>query len=289
MAQNIFQVINETHLDNIMHDNMQKLILVMYSSAMCKPCKMYKPKFVNLSKTNPNVLFIYIDVSKYDAIENKYFKECESYPTFLYYFSNTLVAYVKGTDETGIITTMTNINQKIEAKKNQLLLEKQELEKQKFKNPDTELMQKKIFLFNKLTELHNKGVKLTGAYSIDSDYEDLLFEYRYQVDPEFKQHIIEKQQQLQQSQQQLQSQSQITQTESPQINSPSEKPVELIQPQKQLTPEEEELIKKQQKIDQIKGLTNLEQKMQMISYQKLMQLKKLQQMKEQTEKTQNNL
>ncbi len=283
MAQNIFQVVNETHLDNIMHDNMQKLIVVMYSSSMCKPCKMYKPKFVTLSKTNPNVLFIYIDVTKYDASENKYFKECESFPTFLYYFSNTLVAYVKGVDENGIITTMASINQKIEAKKNQLLLEKQELEKQKFKNPDTELMQKKIFLFNKLTELHNKGVKLTGAYSIDSDYEDLLFEYRYQVDPEFKQHIIEKQQQMQQQQ--------ITPTEPIQTEIIQEKPIEQpIQiPQKHMTPEEEEIIKKQQKIDQIKGLTNLEQKMQMISYQKLMQLKKLQQMKEQTEKTQNNL
>ena len=56
-----------------------------------------------------------------------------------------------------------------------------------------------------------------------------------------------------------------------------------------LSNEEQELIKKQQKIDQIKGLSDLEQKMQMQSYQKLVQLKKLQQMKEQAEKNQNNL
>jgi thiol-disulfide isomerase/thioredoxin len=271
MTQNIYQVLNETHFDNILRDNMQKLMLVMYSSSMCKPCKMYKPKFVNLSKSNPDVLFIYIDATKYDITQDKHFKMCESFPTFLYYFSNTLVAYVKGADDAAIVDTLTNIKNKIEEKKNQLLLEKKELEEQKFKNPDTELMQKKIFLFNKLTELHNKGVKLTGAYSLDSDYEDLFFEYRYQFDPEFKQHIIQKQQAL-------------MQTDSPKIINDvvEEKPVSI-------SPEDQELIKKQQKIEQIKGLSNLEQKMQMISYQKLLQLKKLQQMKEQTEKNQNNL
>jgi len=354
MAQNIFQVVNETHLDHIMKDNMQKLILIMFSSEMCKPCKVFKPKFVNMAKTNKNVLFIYIDNMNYTGTENKYFKECTVTPTFLYYFSNTVVAYIRGIDENALIENLLNIEKKIEARKKQLSLsslssvplssplpvEKQiEVEKPKFTNPDTELMQKKIFLFNKLTELYNSGVKLTGAYTIDSDYDDLLFEYRYQVDPAFKQYILElqqkqqlqKQQQLpQQIPQQLPQQLPLEQNNQPQLTIQQLQAQQLQAQQLQaqqlqaqqlqaqqlqaqqlqaqqlqaqqlqaqqlqtpqnpvLTPEEQELLKKQQKIEQIKGLANLEQKMQMASYQKLIQLKKLQQQKEQMEKNQNNL
>jgi thiol-disulfide isomerase/thioredoxin len=312
MAQNIFQVISENHLDKIMKDNMQKLILIMYSTPTCKPCKLFKPKFVNLSKIHTDTLFIYIDNTKYSVTKDKYFNECTSFPTFLYYFSNTLVAYVKGADESSIIEQLKNIETKIEARKNQIQLEKQEMEKQelerqKYKNPDTEIMQKKIFMFNKLTELHNKGVKLTGTYNLDSAYEDLVFEYRYQVDPEFRQHIIERQQQMLATQEPIslppqQDTTAIPQQQIPIPPPPQQDPIipqtlrdstndsqSLTNVYQQLSPEEQELIQKQQKINQIKGLSNLEQKMQMISYQKLMQLKKLQQMKEQTEKNQNNL
>ncbi len=214
MSKNIFQVTEEIHLDNIMKDNMHKLILIMYSSKMCAPCKQYKPKFVELAKTNKDIFFVYIDISNYKTVENKYFKNCNVNPMFLYYFNNTECARIVGVDEPSIVSILKQLEQKIEAKKVQMQLERQqEMEKSKFKNPDTELVENKIILLNKLIELCSKGAKLTANYNLDSDYEDILLEYRFQTDPVFKQQMLEleKQHQLRQQQQILQQQQQLQQ------------------------------------------------------------------------------
>ncbi len=338
MSKNIFQVTEEMHLDNIMNDNMHKLILIMYSSKMCAPCKQYKPKFVELSKTNKDIFFVYIDTSNYKATENKYFKTCNVTPMFLYYFNNTECARIVGVDEQSITSILKQLEQKIEAKKVQMQLERQqEIEKSKFKNPDTELVEKKIILLNKLIELCNKGAKLTGNYNLDSDYEDILLEYRFQTDPVFKQHILELERQHQLRQQQVLQQplpQQVLQPPLPQqvlqqqVLSQQPLPQQVLQPtqqsqptqqqlpiqqqldqqlphnnlssldeisnntqpstpqyQQQISQEEQELLKKQQQVNQIKELSGLHQKMQLQSYQKLQQLKKLQMMKEQAEKS----
>jgi len=56
MEQNIFQVIKEDHLDEILSNYMQNLVLVMLSSKTCGPCKIIKPKFVE-ALPNQSVLF----------------------------------------------------------------------------------------------------------------------------------------------------------------------------------------------------------------------------------------
>lgn len=300
MNKNICQVVDESQLDKIMHDRISKLTLIMYSSKMCAPCKQFKPKFVDLAKINKDVYFVYVDASNYKTIENKYFQTCKVTPMFLYYFNNTECARIVGPNEPVIISFIKQLEEKIEAKRVQLQLEKQQLEIPKpiFKNPDTELMEKKILLLNKLIELCNNGAKLTNNYNLDSDYEDILFEYRFQIDPVFRQHILalQKQQQVKvqvpvqpevQQVPQVQQNDQTSNHSSPQqynqiannLQQSQIKEQELLKKQ-----EEQELLKKQQQVNQIKELSGLHQKMQLQSYQKLQQLKKLHAMKEQAEK-----
>lgn len=279
MTQNIFQVTNETHLNNIIEDNPQKIILIMYSTKNCKPCKDFKPKFINMAKKNPNTLFIYVDNTKYNIESNKYFGKLESTPTFIFYFSGIELGVIVGANEGVITTTLSNFEQKIEERKKQIQMENQQIENNKFNNPDTEIVRKKMMMLNKLLELSNNGAKLTNSYNLDSKYEDILFEYRYQVDPEFRQHILNiEQQKLQQLQQQQQSQ-QLPQQIPPQIQQTMDN--------NDNNNIDHEHLKKQQKVTQIKELNKLHQKMQMQSYQKLEQLKKLQLMKEQAEKSTN--
>ena len=58
---NIFQVVNEAHLDEILNEHQQGLTVLMLSSKVCEPCKMIKPVFIQLSKQNSDCIFVYID------------------------------------------------------------------------------------------------------------------------------------------------------------------------------------------------------------------------------------
>lgn len=282
MSQNIFQVTSETHLNNIIEDNPQKIVLIMYSTKNCKPCKEFKPKFISMAKKNTNTLFIYVDNTKYNVETNKHFNKLTSTPSFLFYFSGIELGVVVGANETTIATTLANFEQKIEERKKQIQMENQQIENAKFNNPDTEIVRKKMMMLNKLIELSNNGAVLTGAYNLDSKYEDILFEYRYQIDPDFRQHILHIEQQKLQQQQQLQMQQQQQSQQQQQQQQPT-----IEQNNNNNNDIDQEHIKKQQKVIQIKELNKLHQKMQMQSYQKLEQLKKLQLMKEQAEKSTN--
>lgn len=134
MENNIFQVIHESHLDEIFRDNPQILILIMYSSKLCTPCKTYKPKFVDLSKANKDVMFIYVDNTKYTITDDKYFKTCDVVPMFLFYFGNNKIAWIQGVNEKKILTIMGDLKNKINQKKQEFM---------KQKNADTELLEKK--------------------------------------------------------------------------------------------------------------------------------------------------
>ena len=121
MEQNIFQVINEPHLDEILSNHMRDLIVVMLSSRNCEPCKLLKPKFVVLFKQHKDTFFVYIDKNNYVTTQNKYFNEFQYTPTFLFYFGGGRIAIVEGGYEKSLIQTLLILKQKIEEKNKMLL------------------------------------------------------------------------------------------------------------------------------------------------------------------------
>jgi len=272
MSQNIFQVINETHLDEILSQHVKSLIVVMLSSKNCGPCKTIKPKFVALAKHHQDMFFVYIDRTNYDVMNNKYFADYQFTPTFLFYFGGNRVAFFEGAHEESLVKIVTILKQKIEDKKQEMLQKEQMIENQIQNlqnnsltenhqvNPHTELAQNKINGLNKLRELVQKGAKLTRSYNLDSEIDDINFEIRFQTDSQFRQQILN-----------FKNQQSSPQTVQKQQEEPPKKA------------QHDELQQKQEQVKQIQELDNLHQKMQMQSLQKLQLLKKIKQMKEQQE------
>ena len=117
MEQNIFQVVKEDHLDEILTNYMQNLVLIMLSSKICGPCKTIKPKFVDLSKKNKDTVFIYIDRDNYEVTQNRYFTQFKFTPTFIFYFGKNQIAFIEGAHEDALIKTIVLLKQKIDDKK----------------------------------------------------------------------------------------------------------------------------------------------------------------------------
>lgn len=301
MSQNIFQVINETHLDEILLQHMRDLVIIMLSSKTCPPCKIIKPKFIELSKSHKDVFFVYVDRSNYNGTTNKYFAEYEFTPTFLFYFGNNRVAFIEGSHEESLIKILMILKQKINEKRQEIQQKEKIIENQiqnlqnqpldiqnniaiqelnpinevNNANAHTELTQRKINGLNKLRELVQKGIKLTSSYNLDSDIDDINFEIRFQTDPQFKQYILtHKQQSIAQQTNELTQQNgnftspAVRTTQSTQSSTAELQPIAL---------------RKQEQVKQIQELNMLNQKMQMESLQKLQLLKKIKTVKEQQE------
>ena len=316
MEQNLFQVISENNLDEILSNNPQKLILIMLSSKNCGPCKIIKPKFVGLSKQHNDVFFIYVDITNYAITTNKYFAEYEYTPTFLFYFNGSKVAFIKGARKQSLYNTLTVVKQKIEEKRHELMQREKLLEMQKLQDlqnmsfninhtnqnlpqhntqqpqqpqqndmNNSDLLQKKIDALNKLRELVQHGIKLTRPYNLESEYDDIIFELQFQTNPQFRQQFLKNNQPSNESQNvQTSFEIQPQNTHNQQYVNQTPRDVE---PPKQTNDAQIQLQKKQDQVRQIQELNMLNQKMQMESFQKLQQLKRIQLMKEQQER--NNM
>ena len=285
MEQNIYQVVKEIHLDELLTNNMQTLAVIMLSSKTCGPCKRIKPKFVDLSKQNKDTLFIYIDIDNYEVINNKYFQDYKNVtPTFVFYFGGVKIAFIEGAHDQSLIQAITFLKQKIEDKKQEIMKKEKILETQKIQelqdvqininqnndnndsaaigetrkvSSDVELLNKKMDLLNKLRELAQKGVSVS-KYDLNSDYNQMLYEYQLKLN------VLAQQLQPQPQQQQQQQQPQQPQQQQHELNNQD--------------------LKKQEQVKKIQELDKLHQRMQMQSFQKLQQLKMIQMMKEQQEK-----
>ena len=91
---NLYQVLNENDLIDILNKNQNKLIIMLFSAKWCQPCKMIKPVFIKLSKKHVKSLFLYIDINNYNECKttNKpisFLDKVEGLPTFLYYINIT--------------------------------------------------------------------------------------------------------------------------------------------------------------------------------------------------------
>ena len=112
-------------------------------------------------------------------------------------------------------------------------------------------------------------------------YEEMMFEFQFQTNPQFKQQILQQQLLMHQPPlQQVEPVQQVVdtnQTAALSTSVPDPTPVNNNQTK-------EKLAKKQEQVRQIQELDMLNKKMQQQSFQKLQQLRRIQQMKEQQEK-----
>lgn len=97
---NLYQVINETDLVNILKKNDNNLVVVMITNSLTferETSNKLKKLYVEISKNFPKTFFVYIDIKNFND-QSKYFTDNIAYPRFIYYFRNDELGYVEGLD-----------------------------------------------------------------------------------------------------------------------------------------------------------------------------------------------
>ena len=93
---NIYQVLNEDDLNEIIEDNQNKLIVVLFSAKWCGPCRKIKPMFIDFSSKNKESFFVFINIDTFSDKKFKFMENVSNIPHFNYYYNNNLVKKIVG-------------------------------------------------------------------------------------------------------------------------------------------------------------------------------------------------
>ena len=209
---NIHRVLEYKALEHLFNNNPNKLIIIMFSMKTCKPCASIRPLFLDLSKKHLDSVFVYIDITEFKDTVN-FLDEIKEggVPQFHYYYGKDHLACVEGADSQLLVETLLNLKKKInmittetlrsnsQTSLNSLSSNQQVINQQPTSPPVTNLIQQKVeepkvvttvpdlsgrdlrhdklIMLKKLYDLTKKGIKLTTTYNIESDIDDMLWEY----------------------------------------------------------------------------------------------------------------
>ena len=119
MTNNIYRVINEPDLNEILLDNSHRLVCVVFLTKNADPQLNIKKCFIQMAYENPNNFFIYIDLNSFTFTEKRF--TFDRLPTTFYYLDNEEIANVQGNNVHKIYDTFNQlvklINQKISENK----------------------------------------------------------------------------------------------------------------------------------------------------------------------------
>lgn len=119
-SKNLYKVLSEENLDSIINNNLDKIIVIMYSSPTCNWCKKIKPFFITFSKDNQDAMFIYINMPEYKPTTNKYTQNVTGLPLFRYYYYKQVIAEIVGCNQESLVTTFNDLTTKINNKRAEL-------------------------------------------------------------------------------------------------------------------------------------------------------------------------
>jgi thiol-disulfide isomerase/thioredoxin len=169
LKNNIFQVVKETDLLNII--NQKNFVVVMFSLKTCIPCAKMKPIFVDLSKHNTDIIFVYIDIKNYDADDLK----IQYTPTFCIYCHGNVNALVtiEGSDRKGLENSIKMVRDKTNLARDKLIENKINNNNDMFSESDI----KNMTILRKLMILNRNGHKLSQKFNLDSNFREMVMEY----------------------------------------------------------------------------------------------------------------
>lgn len=118
---NIFQVVKEDHIDNILKKNSKKLVVLMITMNGCGACVKIKPFYYQLSKKYNDYIFLFINVHNFNVTEGKYTNDLNYFPTFKYYFGLYDIGRVEGANQKKIEEVILVFKQRLEKSMNHSL------------------------------------------------------------------------------------------------------------------------------------------------------------------------
>lgn len=120
ILNNIFKVLNETDLNDVLNNHKYNIVIMMFSSDKCQSCKIIKPFYINMSKHFNNEIFIYIDVDNFVHTSNKYINNVDVIPKFIFLYNLQEIASVGGSDKNLLIDTLNEIIGRLNTLKTQM-------------------------------------------------------------------------------------------------------------------------------------------------------------------------
>lgn len=92
------EVETKAEFDAVLKDNVDKLVAVDFTATWCGPCRAIGPKFAEMEKEFPGVIFCKVDVDKNS--ETSEAEGINAMPTFKFYKGGKKVDELIGADET---------------------------------------------------------------------------------------------------------------------------------------------------------------------------------------------
>nr|O96952.1 RecName: Full=Thioredoxin; Short=Trx [Geodia cydonium]CAA76654.1 thioredoxin [Geodia cydonium] len=87
--------------DQALKDAGDKLVVIDFTASWCGPCQRIAPKYVEMAKEFPDVIFYKVDVDEND--ETAEAEKIQAMPTFKFYKSGKALSdYVQGANEAGL-------------------------------------------------------------------------------------------------------------------------------------------------------------------------------------------
>ncbi len=75
-------------------------VVIDFFATWCGPCKVIAPKFEELSKAYPSIVFLKVDVDESPELTNAF--DVRAMPTFVFLQNGSLVKKIEGADLRGI-------------------------------------------------------------------------------------------------------------------------------------------------------------------------------------------
>lgn len=184
---NIYQLLSGTDLEEVLNDNKDSIVIVMFSDKMCEPCKTIKPHFINLSIKNPDAFFVYIDINNFDH-QNKVVVP-HAVPKLVFFYNTFELAYVEGAKIDEFLHTF-------EFLKNKIFTAKQKLEVEKKLNESFSKINTSTISSSDLSKLTNGESEQTTSEKngIDGAEIKLTPEFTNNESSETKQKLVQLQQ-----------------------------------------------------------------------------------------------
>lgn len=85
-----------------------KIVVVNFGAKWCAPCKKYGPKYEELAKQYPNIIFLYVDIDQLEKLGDC--ANVQKVPSFKFFENEILIQFVEGLNEPKIIETINKLS-----------------------------------------------------------------------------------------------------------------------------------------------------------------------------------
>ena len=116
---NIYIVLNENDMDEILIKNTNTMIIILYISKKEDAYINIRRQYIDISRVLQNEIFLFVDVNEFKNTVGKYIKKIEI-PLIEFYFNKAMIAYTSGFNKEMIIKSIFSLKTKLNELKQRL-------------------------------------------------------------------------------------------------------------------------------------------------------------------------